>query len=96
MQRLEVRTLVELCAATEDCRRALEQLRLPLRDLVRMDVEALGQLRDRQAALDRGDGHLCFECGEWFRRARRVKIRSFAEGIFAFDGADLSLIRLFD
>jgi len=50
--RVDHRRRVSLGAITEDRRRALQQLAAPLRDLVRVDVELLGQLRQRLVALD--------------------------------------------
>ena len=41
---------------------ALEELRLPLRDLLGVDIEALRKLRERLVALDGGQRHLRFEC----------------------------------
>ena len=42
--------------------RTFEQLRLPLRDLMRVNVEALSQLRERLIALLRSERHLGLEC----------------------------------
>ena len=48
-------------AAPEYPGRAFEKLRLPLRDLVGVDIELLRQLGQRLLALDRGQGHLRLE-----------------------------------
>ena len=63
MQRFEIdrRGLVRSGLA-EDARDALLQLALPLRNLVGMDVELLGQLGQHLLTLDRGQGHLRLEC----------------------------------
>jgi len=44
-------------------RGAGHELAPPLRDLMGMDVNALGQLGQRLGALQRGEGHLGFEHG---------------------------------
>ena len=48
-------------AMPENTGRAFEQLSLPMRDLVRMDIELLRQLGQRLLALDRGQSHLRLE-----------------------------------
>jgi hypothetical protein len=40
----------------------LQQLRLPLRDLMRVDVKALRELRQRLVAFNGGQRHLRLEC----------------------------------
>src|SRR4249919_3730226 len=52
---------VGLGAITEDRRRALQELAAPLRDLVRMHVELLRQLRQRLLTLDGRYRHLRLE-----------------------------------
>src|SRR3954467_10593341 len=63
MQDLDVdrRSRVGPGAITEDRRRALQELAAPLRDLVRMHVELLGQLGQRLLALDGRYRHLRLE-----------------------------------
>src|SRR5580658_3480149 len=62
MQRFEVRVLGRLTVglAKGPCR-ALDQLRPPLSDLIRVDIEALCKLRKRLIAFDGRDRHLGFE-----------------------------------
>ena len=48
-------------AAVENIRRAAFELRLPRRHLVRVNVELLGDLRNRPLALDRRDRYLGLE-----------------------------------
>ena len=50
----------------------VEQLPLPLGDLVGMNVELLSQLGQRLVASDGRQSHLRFEGGVWFRRGRLV------------------------
>lgn len=59
MQRHEVGSLGCRPRAVKCGRRVLEQLRFPLRDLIRMNIESL---RDRLLALDRCECHLGLEC----------------------------------
>ena len=62
MKFFDVRGLIGLhTSRIEDAGRRFKQLRFSLRDLVRMDVETLGQLRDGLIALDGGYRHLRFE-----------------------------------
>lgn len=62
-------------------RGALEQLGLPLRNLIGMDVELLGQLSQRLVALQRGHGDLRLKC-------RRV-VPSWPSHCCSFIGRDL-------
>ena len=48
-------------AGTEDAGRAIEQLRFPGRDLVRMNIEKFRQFGQRLLALDGAKRHLCLE-----------------------------------
>jgi hypothetical protein len=50
-----------LAGGGENCLRTLEQLGLPLRNLVRMDIESLSKLRQRPVALHSSPGHFRLE-----------------------------------
>ena len=62
MQRLDIGTVLALLGRSrEDFRGAVQQLGLPLRDLVRMHIEPLRQLGQGLVAPDGGNGHLGLE-----------------------------------
>lgn len=64
VQRLDVRSVLPfLAGGREHLGRTPQQLGLPLRDLVRVDIEPLGQLHQRVVALDGGQCHLRLEHG---------------------------------
>src|SRR5450432_2378122 len=49
---------------------ALQKLRFPLRDLIRMNVEALRKVRQCHLALQRPNATLALKPAVWFRRVR--------------------------
>jgi len=57
----EIGAAVGRLGAFEDIGSALKQLRLPLADLIWVDVELLGEVRYGLVAFDGSDGHLGFE-----------------------------------
>jgi hypothetical protein len=66
MQQFQVdrrRDLRRRSARTEDASCPFLQLRLPGGDLVRVDIEQLGQLSERLLTLDRRQRHLRLEAG---------------------------------
>jgi len=64
MQRLEIRTGFPFLGRRRNyLSRAFQQLGTPLPDLVRVDLELLGQLDNGLVALDRSKRNLRFEGG---------------------------------
>jgi hypothetical protein len=62
VQRLEIQAVLPFVrGGGEYLRRPLQQLGLPLRDLVRMDIEPFGQLHQRVVTLDGSQRHLGLE-----------------------------------
>jgi len=59
-------------ARAKDPGRPIKKLRLPLCDLVGVDIKLLRQFDQCLRALDRRQGYFRLEAGLWFRRARLV------------------------
>lgn len=88
MQRLHIHGWVCRCGliAPEDVGRPVEEMRLPLGDLVGMHIKVLGQLGEGLVALHGGQGHFGLE--SW----RVVPARSLAHG-FSCSAAILAVLR---
>jgi hypothetical protein len=82
VQRLEVRAVLTLRrGGREHLCRPVQQLGLRLLDLVRVDIEAFGQLHQRVVTLHDANATFALNAAEWLRRGRLILSAPLISGV---------------